>query len=162
MSKRKRGDDADQELLPLPGVERVAPTGTITSSPKPSLTVNITPPVASVPIIPASTDVPVVRRLEAHGAWVFGRGMHLKILSVGDRSWREFLAWETARAVIWYVVAPALLRRPTARAALRRQRTAGRPSPGQTSARCDRQPRVGEREKWDTHPEKHHQKERRK
>ena len=106
MSRRRRGDDAAQQLMPF--VERVKATGIVSSMPKlaepvtaPSTILSPSPPETSTPIIPMKVDVPNDRRLEAHGAWVFGRGVHLKILSIGGRSWREFLAWETARFAIW-------------------------------------------------------------
>jgi hypothetical protein len=54
MSRRKRGDDDNQRLMPF--VERIAPSGQITSSPK--LTPPPPAPTASVPICPKSAEPP--------------------------------------------------------------------------------------------------------
>jgi hypothetical protein len=114
MSKRKRGDDADQQLLPF--VERMEPSGSITSSPKLTaakpvpVTPATTPTLSSTPLIPRSTDVPIApRRWEWHFVWEFGRGLRSRFSSSDGRSWSEQTAWEAARHVIVHYGVPAVI-----------------------------------------------------
>ena len=117
MPKKKNADDSNQPLLPLPGVERVEPSGTISlaklkaAEPVKTATAASSTPEPSTPIIPRSTDASSgSRRREWHVVWHgLRRGGRMRFWSSDGRSWSEHTAWDTARHAIVHYSIPATL-----------------------------------------------------